>query len=177
MGRGSGADRSVRATRLLFERRLVALVDFFPVDHAPPSLQILGTAVVVFEIVGVLPDIVAENGIEALRDGVVLVRRGEDFYSFCVACQPYPSATKLAYTGGVEFFLEGLEVAKSLLDHVADGTAGIASALGLHDGPEHGVVHVAAGVVADGAADILRNSVQVSDQVFRALLGQLGMFV
>ena len=44
MGRGSGADRSVRATQspLLFQRRLVALVDFFPVDYAPPCLQIFG---------------------------------------------------------------------------------------------------------------------------------------
>src|SRR5882762_9774614 len=116
MGRGSGADRSVRATRLPLERRLVALVDFFPVDHAPPSLQILGTAVVVFEIVGVLPDIVAEDGKEALRDGVVLVGSGDDFhFAFCVACQPDPSAAELAYTGGVEFFLEGLEIAESLL--------------------------------------------------------------
>src|SRR6267378_7988814 len=137
MGRGSGADRSVRATRLLFERRLVALVDFFPVDYAPPSLQILGGAVVVFEIVGVLPDIVAEDGIEALRDGIVLVGSGDDFYfAFCVACQPNPSAAELADTGGVEFFLEGFEVTESLLDHVGDGTAGIASALGLHDFPE-----------------------------------------
>src|SRR6266478_3154382 len=163
---------------LLLQRRLVALVDFFPVDYAPPRLQILGAAVVVFEVVGVLPDVIAEDGIEALRDGTVLVGSGDDFhFAFCVACQPYPSAAELAYSGGVEFLLEGFEVAESLLDHVGDGTAGIASALGLHDFPEHGVVHVAAGVVADGAADVFGDSVQVAKQIVRSFLVQLGMLV
>ena len=98
-------------------------------------------------------------------------------FAFGVAGQPYPSAAELAYTGGVEFFLEGLEVAKSLLDHVGDGTAGIASALGLHDLPEHGVVDVAAGIVADGAANVFRNRIQVAKQIFRCFLVQLGMLV
>src|SRR6266853_2712994 len=114
-----------------------------------------------------LPNIVAEDGKEALRNGVVLVGSGDDFhFAFRVACQPYPSATELAYTGGVEFLLEGLEVAKSLLDYVGDGTAGIASALGLHDFPEHSVIHVAAGIVADGGADVFRDRVQVAKQIF-----------
>ena len=66
---------------------------------------------------------------ETLRDGVVLVRGGEDFhFTFCVACQPHPSAAELGCAGGVEFFLEGLEVAEGFLDYVADGAGGIASA-------------------------------------------------
>ncbi len=113
-----------------------------------------------------------------MRDGVVLVGSGDDFhFAFCVARQPYPSTAELADTGGVEFLLEGFEIAKSLLDHVGDGTAGIASALGLHDVPEHGVVHVAAAVVADGAADVFGDGVQVADEIFRSFLVEFGMFV
>src|SRR5271157_3031744 len=108
---------------------MVTLVDFFPVHYVPPGLQVFGTAVVVFEIVGVLPDVVAEDGMEALRNGVVLVRRREDFhFPFGVSCQPDPSAAELAYTGGVEFFLESFEIAERLFDDFGDGAGGIASA-------------------------------------------------
>ena len=47
-----------------------ALVDLVPVDYVPPGGKIFGTAVVVFQIVGVLPDVVAEDGIESLRMGL-----------------------------------------------------------------------------------------------------------
>src|SRR5260370_36032847 len=104
---------------LLLQRRLVALVDFFPVDYAPPGLQVFGTTVVVFEIVCMLPVIVAEDGKEALRDGVVLVGSGYDFhFAFCVGCRPDPSSAEPSYSVGLEIFLEGIEVAKSLLYHV-----------------------------------------------------------
>ena len=59
---------------LLLDCGLVAFVDFFPVDYVPPGLQVFRAAVVVFEIVGVLPDVVAEDGMEALRDGIILIR-------------------------------------------------------------------------------------------------------
>src|ERR1700683_1701299 len=55
---------------------LVAVIHFFPVDHVPPGGQILRSAVVVLEIVGVLPDIVAENRDMTLGDRVVLIWRG-----------------------------------------------------------------------------------------------------
>ena len=117
------------STNYFFEA-LVTLVDFFPVHHIPPGLQILGTAVVVLEIVGVLPDVVAENGMESLRYRAVLVRRGENLhFALGVASQPDPSAAKLARAGGVEFFLKSLEVAESLLDYVGDRAGGIASAI------------------------------------------------
>ena len=150
---------------------MVAFVDFFPVDYVPPGLQIFGTAVVVFEIVGVLPDVVAEDGIQALRDGIVLIWSADNFhFAFCVASQPDPSAAELAYTGGVEFFLESFEVAEGLLDYFGYGAGGVASTFGLHDVPEHGVVDMASGVVADGASDVVRDGVQVADQVFWSFL-------
>jgi hypothetical protein len=103
--------------------------------------------------------------------------RHDFHFAFAVSRQPDPSAAELAYTGGVEFFLESLEVAKGLLDYVGDGAGGIASAMGLHDVPEHGVVDVAAAIVADGAADVFGNGVQVADQIFGAFLVQFGMLV
>src|SRR6266567_8189003 len=44
----------------------VMLVDLVPVEHVPPGGEIFRATVVVFQVVGVLPDVVAEDGIEAL---------------------------------------------------------------------------------------------------------------
>ena len=49
------------------------MIDFVPVNYIPPRGQIFWAAVVVFEVVGVLPNVVAEDGKQALRDGTILV--------------------------------------------------------------------------------------------------------
>src|SRR5665811_904623 len=58
----------------------VAFVDLVPVDDVPPGGEIFGTAVVVFQVVGVLPDVVAEDGVEALGDGAVLIGSADDLH-------------------------------------------------------------------------------------------------
>src|ERR1700693_79225 len=81
----------------------VALVYFVPVDYVPPGGQIFRTAVVVFQVVGVLPDVVAEDGIKALRDGAVLIGRGDDLDFAAFAGQPDPPGAELFYAGVVKF--------------------------------------------------------------------------
>ena len=84
-----------------------ALVDLVPVDDVPPGREIFGTAVVVFQVVGVLPDIVAEDGIQALRDRAVLIRRADDLhFAAGLAGEPNPSAAELLGAGIVELGLE-----------------------------------------------------------------------
>src|SRR5215472_7306554 len=56
----------------------VALVDFVPVDYVPPGGQVFRAAVVVLQVIRVLPDVVAQDGIEALRDWIILIRCGDD---------------------------------------------------------------------------------------------------
>src|SRR5207302_1715275 len=69
-----------------------ALVDFLPVDYVPPRGQVFGAAVVVLQVVGVLPDVVAENREQALRDRVVLIRGCDDLhFAALLAGQPDPS--------------------------------------------------------------------------------------
>jgi len=53
--------------RNLFQSSLVVLLGVIPVDHIPPGLEVVGAAVLVVEIVGVLPDIVAEDGLARSR--------------------------------------------------------------------------------------------------------------
>src|SRR4051812_5951776 len=52
----------------------VALGDLAPVHHVPPRLEIIGTAVLVRQVIGMLPDVVAEQRAPAVHDRSVLVR-------------------------------------------------------------------------------------------------------
>ena len=56
----------------------VAAGDFIPIDDVPPGVEIIGAAVLVLEVVGMFPDVVAHDGIETIRLGVVLVGSGCD---------------------------------------------------------------------------------------------------
>jgi len=47
----------------------------------------------------------------------------------------------------------------------------------LHNLPEHGVVDVASGVVADGSADVFGNGVEVADEILSGFAGQVGMLL
>src|SRR4249920_1589266 len=49
--------------------------DGVPVDDVPPCLEVVGPAVLVVEVVGVLPHVDAEERYVTVHDGRVLVRR------------------------------------------------------------------------------------------------------
>src|SRR6266480_4117182 len=52
---------------------LVATRNLIPVDYIPPGIKVLGTAILVFEIVGMLPDIVAHHRIQTIHERAILV--------------------------------------------------------------------------------------------------------
>src|ERR1035438_7753349 len=126
-----------------------AAVDFVPVDNVPPGGEIVGAAVLVLQIVGVLPDVVEQDGIVALGEGRVLVGRGDDLELAAGEAQPAPAGAELLGGGLVEGLLEGLEVAEISGDLGGNGAGGrAADAAGTdraHQLPEGGVVGVAAG--------------------------------
>jgi len=154
-----------------------AVVDFFPVDYVPPGREVFGAAIVVFQVVGVFPDVVAENGEQALGDWVVLIGRANDLHLAArFAGEPDPAAAKLFGASVVELGLEIFEVAEGFIDDVRNRATGVAAALGLHDLPEHGVIHVPAAVVADGGADVLGDGVEIADQFLGALRLQVRIF-
>jgi len=100
----------------LFHGGVVA-ADAVPVDDLHESGDVFGAAVLVFEVVGVLPDVDAEDGGVAEREGAVLVRRGLDGEgSGGVAGEPGPAAAEDAGTGFGEGGLEGGERAESGVD-------------------------------------------------------------
>ena len=170
------SDRSVRPTQanltghgwlldvLAALEGFVAGVDFIPVDYIPPGGEIFRAAVVVFQVVGMLPDVVAEDGEMTLRDGIVLIRRAHDVHVAALfAGEPDPSGAELFYAGVVEFGLEILEVTEGFGDDLSDGAGRIAAPFGFHDLPIHGMVDVTAAVVAHRAANVFRKGVEVFD--------------
>ena len=58
---------------------LVMLLNLIPGDNIPNCLQIVGTPILVEEIVRVLPDIDPENCLKTITYWVILVRGGNDF--------------------------------------------------------------------------------------------------
>src|ERR1700679_2994763 len=136
-----------------------ALVYFVPIDGSPPGGEVVGTLVLVLEVVGVLPDIVAQDGIVPLGNWTVLVRGGDDFQLSAFKDQPSPAGTKLLSGGFIEQLFEVGEAAEVFLDLLRDLACGVTAPVGLHDGPEHAVIHMTAAVVPHHAANIFRNGV------------------
>ena len=58
---------------VLGDRFLIPIVNSSPVHHVPPLCQIFGATVLIGEVVGVFPEVVAEDGNAADHERVVLV--------------------------------------------------------------------------------------------------------
>ena len=71
--------------------------------------------VLVVQVVGVLPDVEGEDGLEAVGHRVIGVGiLGNGQFSFLVGLQPYPAAAEQAHAFGLEIGLEGVYVAPLL---------------------------------------------------------------
>src|ERR1700681_5087963 len=79
------------------------LVDIFPVDEIiDERLQIIRAAVAIIDVVGMLPDVDAEDRGRAMHQRVFAVRRLGDFELAVLHRQPSPARAELADTGGGE---------------------------------------------------------------------------
>src|SRR4051794_27254767 len=155
----------------LVARVLEALAALFPVHHVPPRLEVVRALVLVLEVVGVLPDVDAEQGCLARGDRRVLVRcaRHLEPAAGAVVDEPRPAAAELADAGRVHLLLELVEAAEGLGDRAGERAARVTAAVGAHDLPEEGVVRVAACVVAYGRALVVRQAVEVLEHLFDRL--------
>src|SRR6266446_3927177 len=85
----------------------VILADGVPVHHVPPGFDVIGPAVLIVQIVRVLPNVHAQNRLVPLHERIVLVGRRDDFeLTALVFDQPSPTAAETADARGGEFFLE-----------------------------------------------------------------------
>src|SRR6266446_10453725 len=86
---------------------LVILRHRVPVDHIPPSFDVIGPAVLIVQIVRVLPNVYAQNRLVPLHERIVLVGRRDDFeLTALVFDQPSPTTAETADASSGKFFLE-----------------------------------------------------------------------
>ena len=73
----------------------VARFQNIPVDDAPHCGEMIDTAVLIVEVVGMFPYVDAENGLQSVANGVACIGflRNHEF-PFAVTGKPYPTATK-----------------------------------------------------------------------------------
>lgn len=88
-----------------------------PVDDRPEGLEVGGAAVLVVQVVGVLPYVEGEEGLEAVGYRIVCIGALEDGqFAILVGCEPHPSAAEEANAFGFEIGLEGFEGTPLFLD-------------------------------------------------------------
>src|SRR4026209_1215665 len=75
--------------------------DGVPVDDVPPRLEVVGTPVLVVEVVGVLPDVDAEDRRLAVHHRRVLVGRGLHGQAGAVPDEPRPAGAETPDAGVV----------------------------------------------------------------------------
>ena len=151
------------------------VLDLVPVHDVPPVANVFRPAILIPQVVGVLPEVEAHDGVFALHQRVVLIGGGIDLQlAGLIPGQPCPARAKASGRGGGELLLELIEASEGALDGVGDFPLCLAAFARSHDLPEHGVVDLAAEVVAYGCADAFRNDGTVVGQEFLdALRGQL----
>ena len=87
------------------------LVDPLPVDYLEKGIDVVGPAVLVFEILDVLPHVQTLDGYLALGQGAVLVGGGEDLQAAAAVNQPAPTAAEIQGGSAGEPFPEGIVAA------------------------------------------------------------------
>src|SRR6187200_3789675 len=90
-------------------RRLEQLVHGVPVDHVPPRGDVVGALVLVLQVVGVLPDVEAEQRCLAFHQRAVLVWRARYLHAVAALDQPRPATAEARRAGLRERLLERIE--------------------------------------------------------------------
>jgi len=123
------------------------------------GFDVVCAAVLMFEIVGVFPDVDAVDGGSASHQGGVLVGEGfDEKFSVFATTEPGPAASKYAHRAFGHCFLPLFIASKSIVDLL--GQFALRFLAGVGEGfPKDGVVGVTTGIVADGSTDVGRNGI------------------
>src|SRR3984957_630781 len=150
-----------------------------PVHRVPDCLEIIGATILILEVISVLPNIDAEDGLAfASGDGfahdrIILVGSRADFQFSPVDDQPSPAAAESAHACRFDLFLQSVKAAEGRRDCIAQGTGGGAASFWSEQLPEHGMIGMAAAVIAHRAANVRRDGVEIANQLLHGFLFQV----
>src|SRR5262249_4287736 len=121
--------------------RVEALLDGAPVHDVPPRVQVLGPAVLVGQVVRVLPDVDPEHRAAGpvLHRRPALVGRRVPGEPGAVPDEPCPAGAEPLRAGVVDGHLQLVEAAERVVDRVGERAARLAAAVRRHDRPEERV--------------------------------------
>src|SRR5947209_6198334 len=151
-----------------------AFSHLWPVHDVPPGVDVVGPAVLVLEVVGVLPDVDAKQRGLTVADRIVLVRGGDHGERRAVVHEPGPARAELVHARILELRLELIVGPEGGLDRGAELAVGLASAVRGHPLPEQRVVVVPAAVVAHCSALVVGQRSEVLEHLANVPLRPLG---
>src|SRR5690606_22636891 len=125
----------------------------------PPSLQIVRSAVVVFQVIGVFPDVIEEKRFDAVIERRVLVSPRRDFQSIAFDGNDGPPGTELSGAGFVERRAEIFERAVVAFNDFAELAVRFGLMFRTHRLPEKRMVIMAAAVVLDARSRRFRKRI------------------
>src|SRR5271165_1221470 len=126
-----------------------------PIHDVPPGIDVIGSAVLILEVVGVFPNVHAEHSLPTSKVLRVLIGGGVDGEFAILYEQPRPAGTETAHASSLELLLKAGKGAESRADGRRQVALGLAASALFHELPEKRVVPVAAAVVAHSVADVL----------------------
>ena len=149
----------------------VVFLGGIPVYDIPKRGDIVGAAVLVEEVVRVLPDVDHEDaaafdaGNGFAHQWAVLVGRRRDRELFIRGDKkPGPAGAKPRRRGFVKFLLELCEAAKGRVDGLGKFSMRCRAVCWSENAPEKDMVAVASGIIADAGADRLWDLTEIRDE-------------
>ena len=75
---------------------------FLPVDHMEPVVDICGAQIIMFEIIGMLPDVDIQEECAELAHGCILIGGGHNFEGTAIGHKPCVAGSEDRQCGGFE---------------------------------------------------------------------------
>src|SRR3989344_5669228 len=137
----------------------------FPIDNIPKNLHVLRPPVLVFEVIGMLPDIETKERNAAFRERRILVRSLHDGERPVRENEPRPPRSELPEGGVREGPAERGGIPERARERFCKGSRRFPAPVRTQDSPENIVVDDPAAATAHGGADPLRHKLQIRDEL------------
>src|SRR5260370_23588185 len=147
------------------------LLRLITVHYVPSGLQIVGTPILIEQVVGMFPDIDSDDRFWAFHNRAILVSGGSDLEVPFINHQPRPTAAESAGAGGLELFLERIKATESRINGVSQVPFRSTARVWADNFPKEGMVRVPARIVPNHGANRLGNLIEIGTKLIDRLGG------